>query len=107
MHQLQRQTSQPHFRSGSSPEKTSVARLRIEKGYNLWLEYASYASMGPVLRFQDGPPSPELMSSFPRPILLAWAQREDRNPRTGEKIKIGASKVVKFKAGKTLSEKVK
>ena len=35
------------------------------------------------------------------------AQREGRNPRTGEKIKIPASKVVKFKAGKTLSEKVK
>jgi DNA-binding protein HU-beta len=34
-------------------------------------------------------------------------QREGRNPRTGEKIKIPASKVVKFKAGKTLSEKVK
>jgi DNA-binding protein HU-beta len=35
------------------------------------------------------------------------AQREGRNPRTGEKIKIPASKVVKFKAGKTLSEKIK
>jgi len=35
------------------------------------------------------------------------AQREGRNPRTGEKIKIPASKTVKFKAGKTLSEKDK
>jgi len=35
------------------------------------------------------------------------AQREGRNPRTGEKIKIPASKAVKFKPGKTLSEKVK
>jgi DNA-binding protein HU-beta len=35
------------------------------------------------------------------------SQREGRNPRTGAKIKIPASKVVKFKAGKTLSEKVK
>jgi len=35
------------------------------------------------------------------------AKREGRNPRTGEKIKIPASKVVKFKAGKTRSEKVK
>ena len=35
------------------------------------------------------------------------AQREGHNPRTGEKIKIPASKVVKFKAGKTLSEKIK
>jgi len=35
------------------------------------------------------------------------SQREGRNPRTGEKIKIPATKVVKFKAGKTLSEKVR
>ncbi|MGC8494721.1 MAG: HU family DNA-binding protein [Syntrophobacteraceae bacterium] len=35
------------------------------------------------------------------------AEREGRNPRTGESIKIPASKVVKFKAGKSLSEKVK
>ncbi len=35
------------------------------------------------------------------------AQREGRNPRTGEKISIPAAKVVKFKAGKTLSDKVK
>lgn len=34
------------------------------------------------------------------------AGREGRNPRTGEKINIPASKVVKFKAGKTLSESV-
>ncbi|MGA2228532.1 MAG: HU family DNA-binding protein [Syntrophobacteraceae bacterium] len=37
----------------------------------------------------------------------ARSQREGRNPRTGEVIKIPASKVVRFKAGKTLSEKVK
>jgi DNA-binding protein HU-beta len=35
------------------------------------------------------------------------AAREGRNPNTGAKITIPASKVVKFKAGKTLSEKVK
>ena len=35
------------------------------------------------------------------------SQREGRHPRTGEKIQIPASKVVKFKSGKTLSEKVK
>jgi len=35
------------------------------------------------------------------------SQREGRNPRTGEKVTIPASKVVKFKAGKTLSKKVK
>jgi DNA-binding protein HU-beta len=39
--------------------------------------------------------------------VVARSQREGRNPRTGGKIKIPASKAVKFKAGKTLSEKVK
>lgn len=33
--------------------------------------------------------------------------REGRNPRTGQKIKIPAKKVVRFMAGKSLSEKVK
>jgi DNA-binding protein HU-beta len=39
--------------------------------------------------------------------VAARTQREGRNAATGEKIKIPASKTVKFKAGKTLSEKVK
>ena len=34
-------------------------------------------------------------------------QRQGTNPKTGEKIVIPASKGVKFKAGKTLSEKIK
>jgi len=40
-------------------------------------------------------------------IVGSRPQREGRNPRTGEKIKIPASKVVRFKAGKALSERVK
>jgi DNA-binding protein HU-beta len=41
--------------------------------------------------------------------FIVWerSQRAGRNPRTGERIKIPASKVVKFKAGKILSEKIK
>ena len=39
--------------------------------------------------------------------VAARSAREGRNPRTGQKIKIAATKVVKFKAGKTLSTKVK
>lgn len=35
------------------------------------------------------------------------AERTGRNPRTGEEIKIPARKVVKFKAGKTLADKIK
>ncbi|MCU0586545.1 MAG: HU family DNA-binding protein [Syntrophobacteraceae bacterium] len=37
----------------------------------------------------------------------ARTEREGRNPRTGEKITIPASRVVKFKPGKSLSDKVK
>jgi len=33
--------------------------------------------------------------------------RQGRNPQTGKAIKIPAKKVVKFKAGKALSDKVK
>jgi len=33
--------------------------------------------------------------------------REGRNPQTGKKIKIAAKKVVKFKVGKALANKVK
>ncbi len=33
--------------------------------------------------------------------------RSGRNPQTGDKIKIAAKKVVKFKAGKALADKVK
>jgi len=33
--------------------------------------------------------------------------REGRNPQTGKKIKIAAKKVVKFKAGEALADKVK
>ncbi|MGO9313868.1 MAG: HU family DNA-binding protein [Syntrophobacteraceae bacterium] len=39
--------------------------------------------------------------------VMTRSQREGRNPGTGEKIQIPATKVVKFKAGKTLSEKVR
>jgi DNA-binding protein HU-beta len=34
-------------------------------------------------------------------------EREGRNPQTGEPIKIGATKVVKFKPGKSLKESIK
>jgi DNA-binding protein HU-beta len=35
------------------------------------------------------------------------APREGRNPKTGERINIQASKVVKFRAGKSVRERVK
>ena len=38
--------------------------------------------------------------------VAARAASEGRNPRTGEKIKIAASKQIKFKAGKALKDAV-
>ena len=38
--------------------------------------------------------------------VKARAAREGRNPRTGEVVKIAASKIPAFKAGKTLKDKV-
>jgi DNA-binding protein HU-beta len=38
--------------------------------------------------------------------LVERAQREGRNPRTGEAITIQASKVVKFKAGSKLKDSI-
>jgi hypothetical protein len=59
MHQLQCQAANRIF--GSLPEKTSVARLRLEKGYNFRLEYASYTSMGPVFAFSGPTSIPEVL----------------------------------------------
>ena len=39
--------------------------------------------------------------------VLNRAARKGRNPRTGKEIKIAASKVVKFRVGKTLKDAVK
>ncbi|MBC2856763.1 MAG: HU family DNA-binding protein [Cetobacterium sp.] len=39
--------------------------------------------------------------------LVTRAEREVRNPQTGKKMKVASKKVVKFKVGKTLEEKIK
>lgn len=39
--------------------------------------------------------------------ILERREREARNPRTGEKIRVAASKTIKFKPGKALKERVK
>ncbi len=39
--------------------------------------------------------------------VVKRSKREGRNPRTGKKMKIPAKIVAKFKAGKTLSERIK
>jgi DNA-binding protein HU-beta len=70
---------------------------------------ADKAVDGFVSAVSDAPASGDKVTpvGFGTFIVAARAQREGRNPRTGKKITIPASKVVRFKAGKTLSEKVK
>lgn len=50
---------------------------------------------------------PVVLVNFGTFTVKLRAGREGRNPSTGEKIKIKASKVVGFKAGKALKEAVK
>lgn len=50
---------------------------------------------------------PVVFTGFGAFTVQARAAREGQNPATGEKIKIKATKVVKFKAGKALKDAVK
>jgi len=50
---------------------------------------------------------PVVLVNFCTLTVKQRAAREGRNPSTGEKIKIKASKVVGFKAGKALKDAVK
>jgi DNA-binding protein HU-beta len=50
---------------------------------------------------------PVVLVNFGTFTIKQRASREGRNPQTGEKIIIGAAKVVGFKAGKALKEAVK
>lgn len=49
---------------------------------------------------------PVVLPNFGAFTVKTRAAREGRNPSTGEKIKIGAARVVGFKAGKALKESV-
>ena len=51
--------------------------------------------------------NPVMVPRFGSFTVKERAAREGRNPSTGEKIKIKATKVVGFKAGKDLKEAVK
>lgn len=50
---------------------------------------------------------PVILFNFGTFTVKTRAAREGRNPVTGEKIKINATRVVGFKAGKVLKEAVK
>lgn len=71
------------------------------------------ASTSALEAFQEGVTKslqkgdPVVLVNFCTITVKQRAAREGRNPSTGEKIKINASKVVGFKAGKALKDAVK
>jgi len=48
-----------------------------------------------------------LLTGFGKFLVFQRKEREGRNPKTGEKIRIPAMKVPKFKAGRSLKDAVK
>lgn len=50
---------------------------------------------------------PVVLVNFGTFVVKQRAARKGRNPKTGEEIKIKASKVVSFKAGKALKDAIK
>lgn len=50
---------------------------------------------------------PVVLVNFGTFVVKQRAARKGRNPQTGEEIKIRASKVVSFKAGKALKDSIK
>ncbi len=50
---------------------------------------------------------PVVLTNFGTFVVRQRAERKGRNPQTGQEIKIKASKVVGFKAGKALKDAVK
>lgn len=78
-------------------EKTGLTKADVEKVYNATFElFKEELAKGNKIS----------VSGFGTFDISERAEREGRNPQTGETIKIAASKSVKFKAGKELKEKV-
>lgn len=81
----------------SIAENTELSKADIEKVYNATFElFKDELAKGNKIS----------VSGFGTFDISERAEREGRNPQTGETIKIAASKSVKFKAGKELKEKV-
>lgn len=78
--------------------KTGITKAAAEKTLNAFLASveSSLVSEGKVT-----------LTGFGTFAVEKRDARTGRNPRTGEAIKIPASKVVKFRAGKNLKESVK
>ena len=81
----------------SLAESIGLSKAEVEKVYNATFElFKEELAKGNKIS----------VSGFGTFDISERAEREGRNPQTGETIKIAASKSVKFKAGKELKEKV-
>lgn len=78
-------------------ETTGLSKADVEKVYNATFE---------LIKDEVSKGNKVSVSGFGIFDISERAEREGRNPATGEKITIPASKSVKFKAGKELKEKV-
>lgn len=78
-------------------EDTELSKADVERVYNATFDlFKDELAKGNKIS----------VSGFGTFDISERAEREGRNPQTGETIKIAASKSVKFKAGKELKEKV-
>lgn len=81
----------------SLAESIGLTKADVEKVYNATFElFKEELAKGNKIS----------VSGFGTFDISERAEREGRNPQTGETIKIAASKSVKFKSGKELKEKV-
>ncbi len=82
---------------GKMADDAGVTKIAAEKALNGFISAVSEAlSAGDKIT----------LVGFGTFDVAERSQREGRNPRTGEVISIPASKVVRFKAGNKLKEKV-
>ncbi|OGT58766.1 MAG: DNA-binding protein HU [Gammaproteobacteria bacterium RIFCSPHIGHO2_12_FULL_42_10] len=79
-------------------EKAELTKITAARAFDALLEGITHS-----LKAGD----PVILVNFGAFTVKMRAAREGRNPITGEKIKIKATKVVGFKAGKVLKEAVK
>lgn len=79
-------------------EKAGITKANAERALNAFLEALEASLVG------EGKLT---LTGFGTFEVIERKARTGRNPRTGKEIKIPASKVVKFRAGKLLKDAVK
>jgi DNA-binding protein HU-beta len=79
-------------------DKAGITKKAAESAINAFAEGASSS-------LEKG--EPVSLLGFGSFKVAGRAEREGRNPRTGDKIKIPAAKVVKFTPGKALKDRIK